>query len=51
MSDETKPSQAEGADPDHPDTESVLESSGTPSKPEGDDPDDTTPVHEVLDPS
>ena len=49
MSDESKPSQAEGADPDHPDTESVLEATGTPSKPEGDDPVDTTPVHEVLD--
>ncbi|WP_375404998.1 hypothetical protein [uncultured Amnibacterium sp.] len=51
MSDEAKPSQAEGADPDHPDTETVLEAEGRPSSAEGDDPDDTTPVHEVLDPS
>jgi hypothetical protein len=50
MSDVNKPSQAEGDDPQHPDTDEVLEEHGKPSKPEGDDPDDTTEVHEVLDP-
>jgi hypothetical protein len=44
------PSQAEGEDPDRPDTAIVLEAEGVPSKAEGDDPDDTTPVHEVIDP-
>lgn len=50
MSDANKPSQAEGDDPQHPDTETVLEEHGKPSKPEGDDPDDTADIHEVLDP-
>ncbi len=51
MSDDiNKPSQAEGDDPSHPDTDSVLEEQGKPSQAEGDDPDDTTEVHEVLDP-
>jgi hypothetical protein len=51
MSDDiNKPSQAEGADPEHPATDEVLEAQGRPSKPEGEDPDDTTEVHEVLDP-
>ena len=47
--DDNKPSQAEGDDPDRPDTETVLTEHGRPSQAEGDDPDDTTPVHEVLD--
>lgn len=50
MSDENRPSQAEGEDPYRPDTEAVQPASGTPSKPEGDDPDDPAEVHEVLDP-
>lgn len=49
MSDVNKPSQAEGDDPDRPDTETVLIEHGKPSQAEGDDPDDTTPKHEVLD--
>lgn len=50
MSDTSKPSQAEGDDPDRPDPEEVLPQQGAPSKPEGDDPDDTAETHEVLDP-
>lgn len=49
--DESKPSQAEGEDPEHPDTTIVLEEEGRPSKPEGDDPDDTADVHVVIDPA
>lgn len=48
--DENKPSQAEGEDPDRPDTEIVLEALGKPSSAEGEDPDDTAEVHEVIDP-
>ena len=48
--DENKPSQAEGEDAEHPDTEIVLEALGKPSSAEGEDPDDTAEVHEVIDP-
>jgi hypothetical protein len=48
--DEKHPSQAEGEDPSAPEPEIVLESAGKPSQAEGDDPDDTTEVHEVIDP-
>jgi hypothetical protein len=48
--DEDKPSQAEGEDPDRPDTAIVLESEGKPSQPEGEDPDDASAAHVVLDP-
>jgi hypothetical protein len=42
------PSQAEGEDPDRPDTVNVLGADGKPSSAEGEDPDDTAEVHEVL---
>jgi hypothetical protein len=48
--DQHHPSQAEGEDPEAPEPEIVLEPEGRPSQAEGDDPDDTTEVHEVLDP-
>jgi len=48
--DETHPSQAEGEDPAAEEPTIVLEAGGTPSQAEGEDPDDTTEVHEVLDP-
>jgi hypothetical protein len=48
--DENKPTQAEGDDPERPDTEIVLEEVGRPSSAEGEDPDDPEEVHVVLDP-
>ncbi len=48
--DETHPSQAEGEDPAAEEPTIVLQAAGTPSQAEGEDPDDTTEVHEVLDP-
>jgi hypothetical protein len=49
MSDVNVPSQAEGDDPDRPDTDEVLEEHGKPSQAEGDDPDHPD-EHEVIDP-
>jgi hypothetical protein len=50
MSDDiNRPSQAEGEDTSHPDTDEVLEEHGKPSQSEGDDPDHPD-EHEVLDP-
>ena len=48
--DPARTSQAEGEDPAHPDHEIVLEPDGKPSSAEGEDPDDTTERHEVLNP-
>jgi hypothetical protein len=48
--DQSHPSQAEGEDPSAEEPTIVLEPEGAPSQAEGEDPDDTTEVHEVLDP-